>query len=105
MRVGIEGDSDVGVTQRLRDDLGVDVSREQQFILCVPEVIEADRLRQFRCFLICVSSWSSRTFVALLQYGHNTRSGLSLVGLLADLSRAFSNLRLIALDRVTGGYL
>jgi hypothetical protein len=30
MRVGIERDSDVGVTQHLRDDLGVDVLREQQ---------------------------------------------------------------------------
>jgi hypothetical protein len=30
MRVGMERDSDVGVTQHLRDDLGVDVLREQQ---------------------------------------------------------------------------
>ena len=28
--MGIERDSDVGVTQHLRDDLGVDVLREQQ---------------------------------------------------------------------------
>jgi hypothetical protein len=40
MRVGIERDSDVGVTQHLRDDLGVDVLREQQCRARVPEVME-----------------------------------------------------------------
>ncbi len=52
-----------------------DVFRDQQCRVRVPEVLEAGRLRQFRCCLMCASSRSSRTFVALLQYRHNTRSG------------------------------
>ena len=48
MRVGMERDSDVGVTQHLRDDLEVDVLREQQCRARVPEVMEAGRLWQFR---------------------------------------------------------
>ena len=41
MRVGIEGYGDGGVSQHLRNDLGVDVPRQEQRRARVPEIVEA----------------------------------------------------------------
>ena len=40
--VGVKGDGYRGVSQHLRDDLGIDVSRQEQRRARVPEVVEAD---------------------------------------------------------------